>query len=174
MVVAITGKTADQIAEANKTMYIKDGATKDSQGLATTSTAKKFEQVLNRHYDPSRPDNQSKDRCRSARCGPGVRSSACAMPAATGLSTCRKMPRSERNFSLRPSLTPFREASVARPVSSVVCFFDWTLIRLRWIRKTTLHPASPQCPAARRAGRSPARASRRKSSPPLQRAAPED
>lgn len=62
MVVSITGKTPDQIAEANKTMYIKDGATRDSQGLATTPMAKKFEEVLHRHYDPTRPDNQNKDR----------------------------------------------------------------------------------------------------------------
>jgi hypothetical protein len=99
MVVAITGKTADQIAEANKTMYIKDGATKDSQGLATTPTAKKFEQVLNRHDDPSRPDNQSKDRVQVREVRPWGAFFGVCEPAATGLSTCRKMPRSPTIYS---------------------------------------------------------------------------
>lgn len=61
MVMTITGKTEAELAEANKTMYVKDGVTKDSHNFHTTPTAKKFEEVLTRHYDPSRPENKPKD-----------------------------------------------------------------------------------------------------------------
>ncbi|MGA3073620.1 MAG: hypothetical protein ABSG56_08005 [Bryobacteraceae bacterium] len=60
MVVSISGKTEAQLAQANKTMYVKDG-TLDSQGLATTRTAKTFEDALNRHYAPWRNNNMNKN-----------------------------------------------------------------------------------------------------------------
>ena len=52
MVQNITGKTPDEMnmAEVNKTMYIKDGVTTDKQGYATTPTANLFEDALNKHY----------------------------------------------------------------------------------------------------------------------------
>ena len=93
MVVAISGKTLNQLAEANKTMYIKDGATKDGKGFDTTPTAKKFEQVLNRHYDPTRPDNQNKDRVQIREVRPWGAFFGVCNAGVTGPSTCRRTPR---------------------------------------------------------------------------------